>query len=263
MQNFRNQLSRSSCLSNLSPRAQRMLEFAKWGRDPDDYKSIIEMLESIGIEPTESLVQLQICYGSLDYHTRYYKAVGSEFDLKAGFADSDENNKYLVDALYHNSAQLHFAVDINGRIYIETRRKIGDPLFWEPFATSFSQLIEGNAVLDEMSEIWSDPILVSFSYCEISPTELEKFLHSFDPTFSQIKEASDENIMWWINDSIRIDYSKAWLGYPNPNKYRFTAYGRSLEILRAFGHYLMNVGMIPRQELHFYSHNKRLYYGYP
>lgn len=186
-----------------------------------------------------------------------------DFDVKAGFADLKDNHQYLIDALNHNSAQLYFALDIQGRIYIETRRMTSDPLFWEPYAQSLSQLIEGDALLDEMSELWGESVRVSFPYCEFSPTELGKFLYSFDPTFRQVEEASDENITWWINDSIRINYCKAWLGYPNHNKYRFVVYSCNLEIARAFARNLINVELIPRKELDFYSNSKRIYYGYP
>ncbi len=263
MSDSSNPTPRSDCLARLSPRAQRMLEFATWRKPPDDYESIIEMLESIGIEPTEWLVQLQRCYGSLDYHARYSKSVGLKFDLSAGFGEPEEDPHYLIDALDHRSAQLHFALDIYGRIYIETRLKNSDPIFWEPYAQSLSQLIEGDALLDEISELWGESVWVTFPYSGLAPTGLEECLHRFDPTFRRVKEASDETITWWINDSIRIKYHKAWLGYPNHNKYYFRAYGRSLEIARAFARNLIKVELSPVKELDFYSHTRRLYYGYP
>jgi hypothetical protein len=270
MQNVGNQPTRSDCLATLSPRAQRMLEFAKWLRAPDDYESIIEMLESVGIEPTEALIQLQLCYGSLDYHTRYYAGIGLDFDIKAGFVDDGESNGYLIEALNRKSAQLRFAVDRNGRIY--TRLKHTDPLYWEPYAHSLAQLIEGDALLDEICEFWNEPVVTSFGYCEIAPIEFNHILQRVDPTFSQVEYASDDNISWWMNESLRIEYHKAWLGRPNPNKYRLSVYGYNLEIVRAFVRDLMNTDLVPRKELEFYSydiHNKRskrytrLYYGYP
>ncbi len=263
MQTIRNQPTRSDCLATLSSRAQRMLEFAKWLREPDDYESVIEMLESVGIEPTEALIQLQLCYGSLDYHTRYYKGIGCDFDIKAGFVDDEERNGYLIEALNRKSAQLRFAVDINGRIYIETRRKHTDPLYWEPYAHSFTQLIEGDALLDEIHEFWDEPVMISFGYCEIAPIEFNHILQNIDPTFNQVEEASDDNISWWMNESLRIEYHKAWLGHPNPNKYRLVVYGCSLEMVRAFVRNLMNGDLFPRKEMEFRSRMTRLYYGYP
>lgn len=95
-----------------------MLEFATWRNEPRDREGVIRLLESKGIEPTEALIDLQSCFGGLDYHIERVKSHGWKFSVACCGISIEDSKAYLLYAVEHQGDPVNFGIDENGIVYI-------------------------------------------------------------------------------------------------------------------------------------------------
>lgn len=258
----------NDCIKTLSPRAQRMLSFATWRDEPRKREDVILMFQGLGIEPDESLIELQMCFGGLDYKIRGAETQGWQFYLSTCELKVEAGQLYLKYAIYHRTDQVNYALDTSGQVYICTNLDVREEENnWKPIAISTKILIESDAVLDELCDEWGEGVRTNYAIIQLPITVFHTIVQRFMPPLILLPETSDTFGGWWRNDSIvcglGTDYSSEsanlWHG--------LVVYGATLGETRRFMAFLIEHGVINKEAYRFYPYPLRpptiLYNGEP
>jgi hypothetical protein len=184
-------------LSILSSRALRMVSGGVWHEEQCERTSVDRMLRSLGIEPTAVLLDFQERFGGLEYQIR-----GRPEGWRFGLIGNDVD--YLRDSLFataldHRTEQLVFAIHcLSGEIFVN------DYSGWIPISTSVQMLVESDAMIDEIVDVWGTGIYVFLGQYSRSDLLLNNKLLEIDPELAKVREASDQYTTWWVNDRLRI-----------------------------------------------------------
>lgn len=250
-----------------------MLEFATWRDEPRDRESVIRLLESKGIEPTEALIELQCCFGGLEYSVRGYYFDGWSLEIADCEFLQNEKESLLVFALFHRTNQVYYAIDQAGLIYESidfwgTINPENSYYKWQLYTSSFFQLIESDALIDELMDVWGNGVQVSCRWILPSISALEEQLTFFDNTLSKIVEASGMIHTNWSSSNLRI-YASDFESKYYPRKRFMRVFAKSLEIAQAFMAHLIDKGVLTRQSYLFQQYpyikypNGVVYKGFP
>jgi hypothetical protein len=184
-------------LSTLSPRALRMVSSSIWHEEPRERADVARILGSHGIEPTEALLDFQERFGGLEYQIRG-RPEGWLFGLIGNGVEYLHESEY-AEALTHRTEQLYFAVHcLSGEIFVNDYRG------WIPIASSAKMILESDAMIDEIVNVWGNGVYVFLGYHARVDLSLNIGILKINRELNKVSEASDQFTTWWSNERLRI-----------------------------------------------------------
>jgi len=174
-----------------------MVSGARWHKEPRERAEVAGMLTACDIDATEALLCFQEQFGGLEYQIRG-RPEGWRFGL---FGDGVA---YLLEAQFaraldHRTEKLAFAIHyLSGEIFVN------DYSGWIPIASSAHMIIESDAMIDEIVDVWGTGVYFMLGYYDRGDCSFDKTLLQTGPDLTTVGAAGDQYTTWWAGEQLRV-----------------------------------------------------------